>query len=382
MATTETVGIGLIGYGFMGRVHSYGYINIPLFYDPPALRPRLVGVADATTELAEKAAAHAGFEFGTDTWQDLIERDDIQIIDICSPNAFHIDQVLAAIAAGKHIYCEKPVVVSDEEADRVEEALRSYSGIAQTTLNYRFFPAMLRAKQLVDTGRVGNVVSFRGAYLHSGNVDAKRPMHWKQLKSAGGGVLRDCGPHVMDTIDYLIGPLDSIFATSHILYPQRPTTSGEMMTVEAEDNIVMLARLPNGAIGTMETSKIATGADDELRYEIHGDKGAIRFNSMNPNYLEFYDLADSDQPLGGERGWQRIASVNRYQSPAGFPGPKFAVGWIRAHMHCLYSFLDSVAKGTQGEPSLKQGLRITRMITVAECSESTQTWQKVPAREE
>ena len=379
--TMQTLGVGVIGFGFIGKVHAYGYLNMPLFYDPLPVRTKLVGVATSRPETARKAAAQGGFEFGTDNWRDLIARDDIHIINICSPNSQHAEQLLAAMAAGKHIYCDKPLVVGAEAIERVASALHTYRGIGQMTLQYRSYPPTLRARQLLDDGFVGNVISFRAAYLHAGSVDPAKPMGWKQLKSEGGGVLQDLGSHIVDLMDYLIGPIESTLTETRILYPRRPNQHGELVPVEADDQMLMLARLHNGAIGAIEASKIATGAEDELRFEIHGDKGALRFNLMDPNYLEAYDLREAETPLGGQRGWRKIATVQRYAKPAGFPGPKFGIGWIRGHMHCLYTFLCAVAAGQHAEPSLQRGLHLQRMLAAAEQSAATHAWQDVPREE-
>ncbi|MCE5324361.1 Gfo/Idh/MocA family oxidoreductase [bacterium] len=376
----ESLGVGVIGFGFIGKVHTYGYLNIPLFYNPVPLKTRLVGVATSKDSTAKAAAEQGGFEFGTSDWHELIERDDIQIINICSPNSQHVDQLLAAMKAGKHIYCDKPLIVSDEDAGFIADALADYHAVAQITLQYRFYPATLRAKQMIDDGYLGNIVSFRAAYMHSGSVDPSKPMGWKQLKSEGGGVLRDLGSHILDLMDHLIGPTTDIFAHSRILYPERPDGSGRMVSIEAEDQALMIVKLKKGAVGTIEATKIATGAEDELRFEIHGDKGALRFNLMDPNYLDFYSLDDPEAPLGGERGWRRIATVQKYEKPAGFPGPKFSIGWIRGHMHCLYSFLDSIANGRHAEPSFERGLHLHHMLSAAEKSAATSTWQKLPER--
>lgn len=374
-----TLGVGIIGFGFMGKVHAYDYRSLPFYYDPVPVRTKLVGVADAIPERGQLAMAQGGFEFATTDWRELVARGDIHIIDVCSPNNLHADQLMAAMAAGKHIYCDKPLVSGAEAMARIEAPLRSYRGVGQVALQYRFYPATLRAKQLLDEGFVGNVVSFRGAYLHSGSIDPKRPMGWKQLKSQAGGVLQDMAPHIVDMMDYLVGPLESLYAQTTVLYPQRPNARGEMVSVEAEDLAVMLAKLRNGTVGIIETSKIATGSEDELRFEIHGDRGALRFNSMDPNYLDAYDLGDSEIPLGGRRGWKRIACVQRYETPAGFPGPKFSVGWVRAHLHSLYAFLHAIATGDPPRPSLGDGLRLQHLLAAAEKSAGTQTWQSLPS---
>jgi len=373
----DALGVGMIGFGFIGKVHAYGYNNMPLYYDPMPARTRLVGVATSRPETAQKAVEQGGFEFGTDDWRELIGRDDIDIINICSPNSLHCDQLVAAMEAGKHIYCDKPLVVTAEEAARVEAAMQNWSGIGQMTLQYRFYPPTLRAKQLVEEGFVGNVVTFRSSYLHSGSVDPNRPMGWKQLGSEGGGVIQDLGSHNVDLLDWLIGPFDSVLAESSILYEKRPNQQGEIVPVKAEDHVVMLVKLSNSALGHIEATKIATGTNDELRFEIHGDQGALRFNLMDPNYLEVFDLREAAAPLGGQRGWRKIATVQRYEKPAGFPGPKFGIGWIRGHMHCLYNFLQAVATGQPPEPSLHRGLELWRMLASAQESARTRTWQQL-----
>jgi predicted dehydrogenase len=374
----QTLGIGIIGFGFMGKVHAYNYRSVPFYYDPVPVRTKLIGVADPNADTARRLLAEqAGADFVTTNWRDLVSRDDIHIIDICSPNSQHAEQLLAAIAARKHIYCDKPLTVGEENLDQVEAALRDFRGTGQMALQYRFFPATVRAKQLIETGFVGNVISFRAAYLHSGSVDRDKPMGWKQLKSEGGGVLQDLGSHIVDLMDHLIGRFASVFTQTHILYHRRPNLQGERVPVETDDMVVMMAKLPNGAVGTIEASKIATGTEDEVRFEIHGDQGALRFNSMDPNYLEAYDRRVPDMPFGGGRGWCKIACVQRFENPGGFPGPKFSIGWIRAHIHSLYNFLEAIATGRQTQPSLQDGLRLQRVLSGAERSAATQTWQSL-----
>jgi predicted dehydrogenase len=374
----QTLGVGIIGFGFMGRVHAYSYLNLPIFYDPVPVRTRLVGVADPKPDRSRQVVEQLGFEFITPDWRELLAREDIQIIDICSPNSRHAEQLLAAINSNKHIYCDKPLAVGEENFSALETALKKNACVGQMALQYRFFPATLRAKQLTASGFIGEVISFRATYLHSGSVDPRKPMGWKQLKSEGGGVLQDLGSHIVDLVDYLIGPLASLLTQTRILHPRRPNASGEMVPVEADDMMLMTAKLHNGAVGTIEASKIATGAEDELRFEIHGDKGALRFNSMDPNYLEAYDLGIPDTPLGGGRGWCKIACVQRYERPGGFPGPKFSIGWIRAHLHSLYNFLEAVRDGKEAHPSLAEGLRLQRILSLAEKSALTGAWQPVP----
>lgn len=371
----DTLGVGIIGFGFIGKVHALGYANIPLFYDPLPVRTRLVGVATSRMETANKAKALGEFEFATTDWRDLIARDDIHIINICSPNSQHTEQLLAAIAAGKHIYCDKPMLSGEDGIRKIAAALPCYRGVGQMTFQYRFFPATLRAKQLINEGFLGNIISFRAEYLHAGNVDPNKPIAWRQLPSEGGGVLQDLGSHVIDLLEHLIGPFDSILAEKRILYPRRPTASGEMATIDADDQVVMLAKLRTGALGSIEASKIATGAEDELRFEIHGDQGAIRFNLREMDYLETFDLRKPHAPLGGQRGCRKIVCLPRHEKLAGFPDPRIGMGWMRGHMHCLYTFLQAVADGQSNEPSLQRGLQVQRMLAIVEESCRGKSWE-------
>jgi predicted dehydrogenase len=358
------LGVAVLGFGFIGRVHAYGHVNIPLFYDPPPVRTRLVGVATRRQATAEKAKAQYGFEVACTDQLALIGRDDVDIVHICTPNDLHLPALLAAMKAGKHIYCDKPLVATTAEADRVEAALADYHGTGQMTLQYRFLPATLRAKQLMEAGRVGAITHLRAAYLHSGSVDRGKALNWKADASKGGGVIGDLLSHVVDLMWHLAGPVAPVHAIRRVWSAERVSAEDASRRIGSvgEDFAGVTVQAGDGAPGWIEASKIATGAEDELRFEIHGDRGAVRFNLMEPNWLEFYDLADAETPVGGERGWRKIATVSRYPKPAGFPGPKFTPGWLRAHMACLHHFLAAVAAGERGEPSLAHGVALQRLL--------------------
>lgn len=364
MQTDRPLGVAILGFGFIGKVHAYAHLNIPLFYDPPPVRTRLVGVATSSKESAAKAKAVMGLEVATTDQFSLIDRDDVDIVHICTPNDLHREVLLAAIRAGKHIYCDKPLTATVSEAEEVAGALKGYKATGQMTFNYRFLPATMRAKQLVDEGRLGQISHFRGAYLHAGNIDRSRPLNWKADASRGGGVLNDLGSHVIDLLWHLLGPLEPMHAVTRVWTRQRFSAAepSRRITHVAEDFVMVTMRTKDGAPGVVEASKIATGAEDELRFEIHGEKGSLRFNLMEPNWLEFCDLADSEAPLGGERGWRRIATVSRFPKPGGFPSPKNTLGWERSHMHCVFSFLEAITKGQQGAPDLQHGVEIQRVL--------------------
>jgi len=377
----KTLGVGILGFGFMGKTHTFAHKTIPLYYSPPPIASELKVVCTSKESSARAARETGGFERCTTDPCAVIEADDVDIIHVCTPNQRHFPVLVDAIKAGKHIYVDKPVTATIEEADRLAALLPGYRGIAQVALQYRFFPATLRAKQLIDEGFLGPVTHFRAAYLHSGSVDPEKAVNWKSTAAAGGGVIRDLGPHVLDLLDHLIGPFKAVQCVSRIWATERPSLDkpGTRMRIDVEDAAVMLLRAPDGAIGSVEVSKIATGSEDELRFEIHGQNGAMRFNLMQPNFLEVYDARVPEGEFGGKRGWQRIAAVHKYPSPGGkFPGPKFSVGWLRGHVHCLYNFLQCVSEGTRPHPSLSEGLHLQRVLEAVRRSAEQQTWVELP----
>ncbi|NLJ40193.1 MAG: Gfo/Idh/MocA family oxidoreductase [Clostridiales bacterium] len=371
----KEIGVGIIGYGAMGKAHSYAYRNMPLYYEGLPFKVRLVGICNRTLSKAEKAKEDLGFEFATHDPEDLFTNEDIQVINICTPNNVHKDHLIRALKAGKHVYCDKPLTASYEETKEVLDVLDSVKVYSQMAFQNRFFPAILRAKELAEAGFLGKVLSFRAVYLHSGSVDPNKPIGWKQEKSAGGGVLVDLGSHVLDLIYFLLGEYKEIFAHNVVLYPKRPHPSGGLVDVEAEDLSLLVVKMKNGGTGTIESSKIATGSNDELAVEIHGDKGAMRFNLMDPNWLEAYDNTLPEGDFGGEKGFKRIESVQRYKSPGGeFPSSKLALGWIRAHAHSLYNFLDNIYHNRPSSPSIQDGAYIQYVMDMARKSDRLKAW--------
>jgi len=377
----KTLGVAVLGYGFMGKTHTYAHHTMPFYYDPMPVQCRLRVVCSSTPQRGAAAQKAGGFERLTTSFEEAIRADDVDVVHVCTPNHLHLPALRLAIAAGKHIYVEKPLTATVQEAEQVEQLLPAYRGTGQIVLHNRFFPATMKAKQLVTEGFLGPVTHFRAAYLHAGSVDPDAPVNWKSTAAAGGGVVRDLGSHVIDLVNWLIGPLTAVNCVSRIWSPQRPDRQrpGQKITIDAEEAAVMLLRLADGGIGTLEASKIATGVEDELRLEIHGRHGAMRFNLMEPDFLEIYDGRLSDGPLGGRHGWQRIASVHRYPPPGGtFPGPKATVGWLRGHVHCLYNFLESIAQGRPAEPSLAAGVHLQRVMESVLESARTGRWIDLP----
>ena len=361
----KTLGVGMVGYGFIGKVHTYAYQSLPFYYNPVPARIKLVGVCTSRPETARKAAEHGGYEFHTTDYRDLLAREDIHIINCCTPNCFHKDLVIDALRAGKHIYCEKPLTRNLAEAREIWQVAKESDVIHQMSFEYRFFPATMRAKQLVEDGFLGQVFHFRAGHLHSGYIDPQRPISWRlDVSQSGGGALFDLGSHALDLVRHLLGDYKSVSATLDTFFKERPLPGGggEMGKVEVDDLALLRVKMENGAWGLVEASRLATGVNDELRVEIHGSKGALRFNLMDPNWLEVYDAREVGEPMGGNRGFKRIETVQRYPAPAVQPAPKVAVGWIRAHMASMYDFVCNVVEGRLGSPNLYDGYKIQEIM--------------------
>ncbi len=355
----KTYNVGLIGFGFIGRVHAYGYENIKYYYPECNFRARLFGVCGRREETISEAKQNFGFRYGTADYKELINHPDVDVIDICSPNNLHREHLLEVMKSGKPVYCEKPLVCDMKEANEIADALKGFKSIHQVAFHNRFFPASLKARSLIEGGYLGNAVSFRISYYHSGSLDREKLMGWKQEK--GAGVLLDLGSHAIDLIYFFLGQFEEVMGTERILYPDRKNRKGNIVRVEVEDYSLVNARMKNGAIGVIESSKIAAGAEDELRYEIYGTKGAIRYNSMQPNYLEFFNAVEKDA------GFKMIPTVSKY-AESSFPGPKFSIGWTRGHIHSIYNFLRCVEENRQAEPSFYEGIYNMKIVEAAKIS--------------
>lgn len=369
--------VGIIGFGFMGKVHAYGYVNLPFLYDPMPLEARITHVVTSRPETAERARRTVGAEVGATDYREVTENPAIDVVHVCSPNHAHREALLSAMGHQKHIYCDKPLVATMAEADQIGAALPGYRGTAQMTFHNRFFPATMRAKQLIDEGRLGEVLEFRADYLHAGNADPSAPLKWKLSAAAGGGVIADLASHVLDLVDHLIGPFAAVSAATKIAFAERPSPGdpSRKVAVDAEDSVMLLARMRSGALGVVGATKLATGTEDELRLEIHGTRGAIRFNLMDPHHLRWYDATAPDQPVGGTRGWTHVDTGQRFPAPAArFPSPKAAIGWIRGHAACLANFLQAVAESRPAEPGLEQGIRVQHLMDCARRSAEEKRW--------
>jgi predicted dehydrogenase len=285
--------------------------------------------------------------------------------------------VIKAASRGFHIYCEKPLAANDGEAEAILRELRGKDIRHQIVFHNRFFASVMRAKQIIDEGRLGRILSFNVSYAHPSNLGGK--YSWKFDKEiACGGTLFDMGSHVLDMLYYLIGGYERVIASMQIAYPIRRDEKGNEHSVQVEDAAYIIADMKNGAKGTIQVSKIAAGSNDEFSVEIYGEQGSIKFNLMDPNWVWFYDNTARDSGLGGYKGFTKIESVQKYAPPGGgFPSSKLPGGWLRAHVHSMYSFLNCVYEGKPCTPDLNDGAYIQRVMQAAYESDKTGSWINV-----
>ena len=369
----KTIKIGIIGWGFMGRTHAHALRAMPLFYPGAGFRAEIAGICSRRLEKAREAAEELNVPYYTDDYRQLLAREEIDAVSVCTPNALHEEIALAALKAGKHLYIDKPLADTAQGARRIADQAEKSGVFTRMVFNNRYLPVTLRARELVDQGRIGRVLSFEGRYLHSGSIDPNKPIGWKQTLQ--GGVLLDLGSHVLDLITWLCGYPEAVFCAQRTLYDTRPTREGGATRDLSDDQTLMLLRLPGGAMGQVEASKIATGANDELTVEIRGEKGALAFDLMQPNYLRFYDNTRPEAPLGGERWLQWIETVARYPAPGGtFLPPKNSIGWDRGHLHCYYTFLDCLARGAAPDNGVGEGARLQMLMERAAQSAAQGRW--------
>ena len=357
----------------MGRIHSYAYRAIPFYYDGQPCRIVLKGICDANETLAKKGKEQGGFEFYCTDFRDLVSRNDVDVIDICTPNREHAAAAIAALQAGKHVYCEKPLAFNAAEARKIVEVADKSGVKHQITSEYRFIPAIMKAKELIQEDFVGRVFHFRGVYLHSGYIDPKRPREWRLQKEViGGGVLLDLGPHLLDIMHHLVGAVDSVIGLAETFFRERPSPEDpkKMLPVDVEDAVVLLLRLKNGGLGSAEMSRVATGAEDEMRIEIHGQNGALAFNLMRPNEI----LAFNAREPKDRQGFKVITTVQKYPSPAVMPAPKFTMGWIRSHVASQFSFLDCIVNDRMPSPNFHDALEIHLLLEAAYKSVEQKSW--------
>jgi len=356
------LGIGMLGYGSIGKLHTLGYRSIPSYY-PQFSRYTLAGVCTRSEASAQAAAKDGGFTKAYTRVEDLVSDPSIQVVDCVLPNDAHKDAVIAVLKAGKSIYCEKPLALSGTEARELAVVAAKSKGKLGMTFNYRFVPAIQKARKLIESGALGEIYRYHAEYLHTGYQDASRPLSWRmKMAESGGGAIMDLGSHVIDLVRFLVGEFEEVSAVTKTYITQRPLSKGssEMGTVDVDDAAWIQGFMKNGASGTVTVSRFATGSADDLRFLIEGSKGALRFDLMDANWLYYFDATRKT----GDSGWTRLETIQSFEG-ASAPPARAILGWDRMHAENQYQFLKAIVEGREPSPGLRDGLINNLVIDAA-----------------
>lgn len=371
----KSLGIALIGYGGIARAHAQAWRDLTLHYGLPAHAIRIVGVAARREASAQAGAAETGAIVATTDAAALLSRDDVDIADICVPGEAHLEIAQLAAARQKHVYLEKPMATTLAAARALAGTIRAAGIRCQLNFNYRWFPAVQRMKSLIDEGFVGPVTSVSGRYCRASHADPGRPLSWRHVfAQSGGGAFADLGSHVLDLIVWLAGPVAEVLADARTVIARRPMAAGASETgaVDTDDETRALLRLACGARGTLEASRIAAGAANDLRLEVRGLRGALAFSLEDPNWLWAYDLTAPD----ARRGWTRMETVQRYAG-ARHPDWASALGVARGHAEGVYQFARAIWDNRPAEPGIASGLAVQAVIEAAYASSRRRAWTAV-----
>jgi predicted dehydrogenase len=370
----KTLNIAMIGYQFMGRAHSNAWRQVSHFFDLPA-EPVMKVICGRHEDAVKNAAAHLGWEEYETDWRRLMERKDIDIIDICSPGDAHMPQAIAAAEAKKTVFCEKPLANTLAEAEKMLEAVKKNRVTHMLCHNYRRIPAVTLAKQMIEAGEIGEIYHYRGTYLQDWIVDPQFPRVWRLQKSvAGSGALGDIASHSIDLSRYLVGEITEVSGLLKTFIKERPLPDDpkKMGKVDVDDAALSLVKFRNGAIGSIEGSRFATGRKNYNRFEINGSKGSLVFDLERMNELEVY------QEEGPNSGFKTILATDaKHPYVAGWWPPGHIIGYEHTFTHTVYDLLRAVDARKTPVPNFDDGVKNQRVLDAFERSAKSKQWEKV-----
>jgi len=364
----KEISVCLIGHKFMGKAHNHAYSNVSHYFDTPfkVVKKVLCGKGDDLKD----TAARWGWNESCPSWEDVVQRKDIDVIDIAAPSTLHKEITLAAAKASKHVLCEKPLALSLADAREMYSAVQQ-AGVKHTVgFNYRKVPAIGLARQLIEEGALGSLFHFRGIYSQDWLVDPSFPLAWRlRKKDAGGGASWDMGAHVIDLARYLVGDLAEVVGMQNTFIQDRPiavTEDGlsavagkQRGVVDVDDTTSVLARFKSGALGLLQTTRLGTGHRNENRIEVNGSKGSFIFNMEKMNELEFFSVEDQ-RNIQGFRRIQVTDSCHPYTKnwwPVGH-----LIGFGDTFVNEIYDFLLAIAEDRPAEPSFLDGLKVQAIL--------------------
>jgi predicted dehydrogenase len=382
----------MVGHAFMGNAHSQAWRTAPHFFDLP-LRPEMTVLVGRDADRAAEAAARLGWAESSADWREVVARDDIDVIDICTPGDSHAEIAIAALRAGKHVLCEKPLantVAEAEEMAAVAAEARAAGVRTMVGFTYRRVPAIGLARRLVEEGRIGEVRHVRAQYLQDWIADPEAPLSWRLDKSrAGSGALGDIGAHVIDLTQFITGdPVAEVAGRLETFVKERPYaagstagslggggTSAERGPVTVDDAASFLATFRSGAMGVFEATRFATGRKNAIRIEVNGSLGSLAFDFEDMNVLEYFD-AREDAAVAGFR--RILATEPDHPYVAAWWPPGHGLGYEHGFTHQVVDLVEAIAAGADPAPSFDDGLQVQRVLAAVELSSDTRTWQEIP----
>jgi len=382
--------VAMVGYGFMGAAHSHAWRTAPRFFELP-FQPEMRVIVGRNEARCEDAARRFGWQSTETDWRRVVERDDIDLIDICTPGDSHAEIAIAALDAGKHVLCEKPLANTVPQAVSMTEAARRARdrGVrSMVGFTYRRVPAIGLARRLVEQGRLGEIRHVRAQYLQDWIADPEAPLSWRlQKEKAGSGALGDIGAHVIDMALYLTGDrIKEVGGALHTFVTERPladehfglsgaATSTERGPVTVDDAAAFLARFDGGAVGVFEATRFAMGRKNALRIEVNGSKGSVAFDFEDMNRLEFYDATEESDTAGFHR---ILASEPDHPYVAAWWPPGHWLGYEHGFTHQVVDLVVAIAEGDDPAPSFEDGLAVQRVLETVEASAAAHEWRAVP----
>lgn len=376
---TRTLGVGLIGYAFMGAAHSQAWRTAPHFFDLP-LRPELTVLAGRNGAALTEAAAKLGWSSTETDWRRVLERDDVDLVDVCTPGDTHAEIAIAALEAGKHVLCEKPLANTVAEAEAMAEAAvkAATRGVrSMVGFTYRRVPAIGLARQLVAEGRLGDIRHVRAQYLQDWISDPSAPMSWRLDKQkAGSGALGDIGAHIVDLTQHITGQrLTGVSALLETFVKERPlpAAAGSLSgvagegtgTVTVDDAAVFLGRFSGGALASFEATRFALGRKNAIRIEINGSRGSLAFDFEDMNVLHFFDGDEPDETAG----FRRIVVTEPGHPYVGAWWPAgHGLGYEHGFTHQVVDLVTALAADEDPTPSFADGLQVQRVLDAVERS--------------
>jgi predicted dehydrogenase len=380
----DTIGVGLISVGWMGRLHSRAYRALPDHFPELGVRPRLVVAADPVPEARHQATERLGYERAVADWHEVLADPEVDVVSICSPNFLHREMAVAAAQAGKPFWIEKPMGRYASDSRDIHDAVQRAGVITSVGFNYRHAPAVERARELVRSGRLGRITNVRGSLLADYSSDPAAPLTWRfERERAGSGVLGDLLSHGLDLAQYLVGRITSVTALAETFITERPlpgagivdrsaAATGDRKPVENEDYAALLFRFDGGAVGTMDSSRVMHGPRAEYTIEVYGTAGSIRWDFQRMNELQV--CLDGQEAAGYTTVYVAPGDGEfaRFQ-----PGAGTAMGYDDLKTIEAAQFLASVRSGRQLAPSVADGLAAASIVEAAEASLADGAWHEV-----